>query len=524
MRAPRDPLLLFVVFFAGASVMSTEMGASRLLAPFFGTSLLIWAALIGLVLIYLTVGYTIGGRLADRYPTHEALYRLTAWAGFTIVLIPIVAQPLLSWSSQGFARLSQNIFLGSLFSILLLFAIPLTLLGTVSPWAVRLRVQDVSGAGNAAGSVYALSTVGSIVGTFLPVLFLQPEIGTRASIWVFGILLLSLSLVGLLRAVGRRAVPYAAMLGLAVLLVVFFNGGGIRSAEAGNRLLYEDESAYNYIQVTEDTQGTRRLILNEGQATHSVYNPDYMLTGGPWDYFLLAPLFRPEGLEKPVENVLLIGLAAGTVSNQYSAVYPRAKMDGVEIDGQIVEVGRRYFEMNNPQLQAHVQDGRSFVLQTEERYDVVGIDAYRQPYIPFHLATKEFFESVREKLRPGGVVVINTGRTPGDYRLPRAMGSTMGAVFPSVFFVDTDQYYNTLVFATSEPMTVEQFRANAAKADDPRLRAVIELAYESGNLQAFEPNQAAFTDDLAPIERVIDQIILDYVQEEPREDGRDQNG
>lgn len=140
--------------------MSTEMGASRLLAPYFGTSLLIWAALIGLVLIYLTVGYTVGGRLADRYPAHAALYKLTAWAGFSIVLVPILARPFLLWSSRGFTEFSQSAFFGSLFAIILLFSVPLTLLGCVSPWAIRLRVQSVASAGTSAGGMYALSTVG----------------------------------------------------------------------------------------------------------------------------------------------------------------------------------------------------------------------------------------------------------------------------------------------------------------------------------------------------------------------------
>ncbi|MDQ3855038.1 MAG: fused MFS/spermidine synthase [Chloroflexota bacterium] len=500
--------------------MSTEMGATRLLAPYFGTSLLVWAALIGLVLLFLTLGYTVGGRLADRYPTQSALYKVTAWAGFAIVLVPILSQPFLNWSVQGFASLSVGVLLGSLFSILVLFSLPLMLLGTVSPWAIRLRTERISESGTSAGSLYALSTVGSLVGTFGSVLLLQPTIGTRASIWVFGIALLSISLVALAREVGRRAVPYAAMLGLAIVLVVVFNGGRIRQAEAG-QLLYEDESPYNYIQVVRD-QGWTELVLNEGHAVHSVYNPHRLLSGGPWDYFLLAPLFRPEGLQPPIKDVLLIGLAAGTVSNQYAAVYPQARMDGVEIDGQIVDVGRRYFDMNKPQLNAVVADGRYFLLTTSKQYDVIGIDAYRQPYIPFHLATTEFFELVNRHLKPGGVVAINTGRTPGDYRLVNAMGRTMSAVFPSVFVVDTEQYLNSLIFATKEPMTLEQFSRNAGRINNPYLATVVQAAYETGNLSRlqdrewYDTRRAAFTDDLAPVEQVIDQIILDYAQGGPK--------
>lgn len=508
MRLPRDPLLLLLVFTSGATVMSTEMGATRLLAPYFGTSLLIWANLIGLVLIYLTVGYTLGGRIADRNPTPSGLYRLTAWAGFTIVLVPILAQPLLTWSVEGFQRFSTGIFFGSLFSILLLFAAPLTLLGAVSPYAVRLRVTRVSEAGNTAGSVYALSTLGSIVGTFLPVLVLQPWIGTRASIYVFGIILMAVSFAGMTRAVGRRAIPYAAMLGVALLLVAIFNGGRIRAAEAGTTL-YEDESPYNYIQVNE-VDGERQLILNEGHAVHSKYHPNRLLTEGPWDYFLLAPLFRPAGLDTPVTDVAMIGLAAGTTSNQYATIYPEAKMDGVEIDGQIVEVGRRYFSMNKPQLNAVVDDGRYFMLRTEKQYDVIGIDAYRQPYIPFHLATKEFFELLDKRLKPGGVVVINAGRTPGDYRLVEAMGNTMASVFPNVFMIDTQKNANTLIYGTKAPTTEEAFTRNAGRVKNFDLRTVVGWAFTTGNFRAYKPSGTAFTDDLAPLERVIDQMIVRY--------------
>lgn len=515
MKSLRDPLLLLTVFVSGATVMSTEMGATRLLAPYFGTSQLIWANLIGLILIYLTVGYALGGRLADRNPYRTGLYKLTAWAGFAIVLIPILAQPLLNWSAEGFARFSTGIFFGSLFSIILLFAAPLTLLGAVSPYAIRLRVQSVDEAGNAAGSLYALSTVGSIVGTFLPVLWLQPTIGTRKSVWLFGLVLLVISLAGLLQQLGRRAVVvYGTMLVLAVLLVAVFEGGGIRKAEAG-QLLFEDESQYNYIQVV-NNQGQNQLILNEGHAVHSVYDPRRVLSGGgPWDYFLLAPLFRQDG-SRPVSRLLVVGLAGGTVAKQYAAVYPRAQIDGVEIDGEIVDVGRKYFDMNEPQLHVYVNDGRYFLLRTQARYDVIGVDAYRQPYIPFHLATVEFFRLVRDRLTPDGVAVINTGRTPGDRRLVDAMGSTMAAVFPSVFTIDTASYSNTLVYASKRPMTLDQFYANAMRASDPNVRQVLQWAAQTGHIQQFQANRQAFTDDLAPIEQVIDQIIVRYAVAEAR--------
>lgn len=207
--------------------MAMEMGANRLISPYFGTSLLIWANLIGLVLIYLTVGYTVGGRLADRFPQPSSLYKVTAWVGFCIVIIPIVSEPLLRFTALGFRDISSGLFFGSLLSILVLFSVPLILLGTVSPWAIRLSVTGISSSGSTAGTLYALSTLGSIIGTFVPVLILQPTIGTRASMWCFGVMLLFVSLCGLVYEVRRRALPYAAILAAAVLIVVVFQRAAV---------------------------------------------------------------------------------------------------------------------------------------------------------------------------------------------------------------------------------------------------------------------------------------------------------
>ncbi len=509
MKLLRGSLLTLLVFVSGATVMAAEMCANRLLAPYFGTSLIIWANLIGLILIYLTVGYAVGGRLADRFPRPSALYRVTTVAALCIVLIPIVSRPLLEWSVLGFANYSAGIFFGSLFSVIFLFAIPLTLLGTVSPWAVRLFVKDVSGAGSTAGRLYALSTVGSIAGTFLPVLLMIPSIGTRATIWVFGFALLATSLAGLAAELGRKALVYATSLLAAVALVLWFRGGEIRAAGEG-RLLFEDESLYNFIRVTKTPDGWTHLILNEGLAVHSLYNPHRLLTGGEWDYFLLAPLFRPEGLSRPVKDVLVIGLGGGTTPREYSVVYPRARIDGVEIDGEIVRVGRRYFGMNEPQLHVTVDDGRYFLLTTHRKYDVICIDAYQQPYIPFYMTTREFFELARQHLKPGGVVAINVGRAPGDFRLVNALSNTMASVYPSVFVVDTKEYLNSLVYATTEPMTTGRYEANAQEVTNPYLREVVSWANESGNIRRAYETHPPMTDDLAPVERLIDNMIVDY--------------
>src|SRR5579859_2188785 len=196
-------LLILMVFVAGSASLALEMAASRLLAPYFGTSLFVWANLIGLILLYLTVGYYVGGRLADRYPYPIVLYALTSIAALLISAIPLIARPILSWSLTAFATLSVGVFYGSLISVILLFAIPVILLGCVSPFAIRLLVDQIGESGRTSGMLYAISTTGSIVGTFLPILILIPTIGTRYTFIVFAVMLLFVSIIGLITTSAR---------------------------------------------------------------------------------------------------------------------------------------------------------------------------------------------------------------------------------------------------------------------------------------------------------------------------------
>src|SRR6202166_4807632 len=223
------------------SSVAVEFGASRLLAPYFGTSLHVWGVLIGLILIYLSAGYVIGGRLADRHPRDEVLYQVTAWAGLWIGVIPLVSYPILLASQQGFKDLSVGLVAGTLLAVVLLFAVPVILLGCVSPFAIRLLVKNIETGGNTAGRVYALSTAGSILGTFLPVFWFIPTYGTRPTLMGFGLALVLISVVGLWP--GRKVF---ALFALAVILSWVFLPSGIKPPEYGS-LLYEKESAYNYI-------------------------------------------------------------------------------------------------------------------------------------------------------------------------------------------------------------------------------------------------------------------------------------
>ncbi len=499
-------LLLPLVFVSGMASLGVEFGASRLLAPYFGTSLYVWGVLIGLILIYLSAGYVIGGRLADRFPRDDYLFQITAWAGLWIGLIPLVSYPILLASQQGFKDLSVGLVAGTLLAVVLLFAVPVILLGCVSPFAIRLLLKNVETGGNTAGRVYALSTAGSILGTFLPVFWFIPTYGTRPTLEGFGLALVLISIAGLWPR--RKAF---ALFALAVILAWIFLPSGIKPPQVG-KLLYEKESAYHYIQVVQ--VGTKtELILNEGQAVHSIYDSQSLVTGGPWDYFLIADSFRPAQTTEPApKDVAILGLAGGTAARQYTAAFGSGvDITGVEIDPEILNVAKKYFHLDEPNVHPVVDDARYWLDTHAGQYDVVVVDAYRQPYIPFHLTTREFFSEVRGHLRPGGVAVVNAGRTASDYRLVDAIASTMAAVYPSVFLVDVPEFANTLVYGSTQPTTLADVEHNLGLISEPLAKDVASSAIGEGNLRVSEYHSQVYTDDLAPVERLIDEIIFGYV-------------
>ena len=517
-------LLILLVFVAGACSLAVELSASRLLAPYFGTSLFVWANLIGLILLYLTIGYYLGGRLADRYPRPAVLYLLTIIASLLIGLIPFISRPILFWSLSAFATYSVSVFYGSLVSVILLFALPVILLGCVSPFAIRLSVKQVVKSGRTAGQLYAISTAGSILGTFLPVLWLIPTIGTYRTFIVTAVSLLLVSIAGLI-----ASIPYtggaARFRGnknlLSVLLLIplglslLGSQGPIKppsGTDGGGVLVTERESPYNYIQVVR-VGNEMQLVLNEGLGIHSVYNPNSVLTQGPWDYFLIAPFFNKAPFtQSQVRRVGVIGLGAGTIPREFSAIYGPIPIDGVEIDGTIVKLAQQYFHMNEPNLHVIVEDGRYYLRTAKVLYDEIGIDAYQQPYVPFQLTTSEFFQEVRSHLTPTGVAVINAGRTCCDFRLVEALAQTMRSVFPNVYIIDTQRFENSLVIGTNAPTSLSNFYSNTASLSNPSLKSIADASIAYGHIREEKTTNVYFTDDRAPVEQLIDQIIFDAVQ------------
>ncbi|MCE9645262.1 MAG: fused MFS/spermidine synthase [Chloroflexi bacterium] len=503
--------LLFTVFVSGMTTLAAELAAGRLIGNVFGTSNLVWASIIGLILIYLTLGYFLGGKWADRNPTPGAMYRILAWGAFTIGLVPYIAGPVLRSAATAFEALSVGIMAGSFVAVLILFSVPITLLGAISPFAIRLSVDNPARAGQVSGQIYAISTLGSFIGTFLPTLLTIPTIGTKLTFFVFGLFLLIVALIGLARFASRAEMLKLIWMPIVLSLVAIVAAGGALKNNTGQ--VYETESAYNYIQVQE-INGYTLLRLNDGQGIHSIYHPDTLNYGGPWEQFSVGPFFYANRRLEDVHRMAIVGLAAGTAARQATAIYGDIPIDGFELDEKIVEVGEKYFGLNLPNLTVHIGDGRLNLERSPYQYDIIAVDAYRPPYIPPHMTTQEFFQIIASHLTDSGVLTINVGSVPGDRRLIDGLATTMSTVFPSIHIMDIPGTLNTMIFATMQPTSPDNLSANlSALANDPTVEPLLVGAMASTytNLKEGYTKTTVFTDDLAPIEWIVNDMVVSFV-------------
>ena len=487
----RRPIELLAAV-VGAASLGTEIAAARLLAPWFGASTIVWANTIATVLVALSAGYWVGGRLADRDPSLAGLSRIVLGAAALLALVPFVAEPFLRISVQALDSVQAGAFVGSLIGVLVLVAVPVLLLGAVSPYAVRLSVHSVEEAGRVAGRLYAISTMGSLVGTFLSALLLIPLVGTRRTFLLFA---LSLA-VAAVPALGRRFV--LAPVALALLLAIPV---GTVKASGTAKVIWEKETEYQYARVVQEPSGQRRLELNEGQAVHSIYTPGEWLTGDYWDEMLVLPFAVDPS---PPRSVAILGDAAGTTARAYGHFFPAARVDGVEIDGALTDVGRRLFDLRGPNLHTHTADARPFLRRAHRRWDVIIVDAYRQPYIPFYLTTKEFFAQVRDHLTPRGVVLVNVGHPERSGRLERVLTATMGTAFATVLRDPVTPTNVVLAGANAGASTAQLTAASPSLPAALRPVAAAAAARSGPGVRGGD----VYTDDDAPVEWLIDESIV----------------
>jgi spermidine synthase len=298
-----------------------------------------------------------------------------------------------------------------------------------------------------------------------------------------------------------------------IILILLWIFGTRGADKATQNLIYETESAYNYIQVIERND-YRYLRLNDGQGVHSIYHPHQLNYYGPWSQVVVAPFFNPapHSLDS-IKKIAIIGLAGGTSARQADAVYGNIQIDGFEIDPKIVAVGSEYLGMTQPNINIFTQDGRWGLAHSSEHYDIISVDAYRPPYIPWHMTTVDFFEIVRTHLDDDGVMVINIGRSPMDRAIINDLATTIRQVFPTIFVMDVPESFNTILFASKHAGSWENFYQNfviiSKEENHPLLGEAMQMTIN--NRQETPPITRVYTDDWAPIEWLTNKVVVDFI-------------
>ena len=505
----KSKLFLYITeFFAGVSVMAVELGASRLLAPYFSSSQIVWTIIIGTIMIAMALGNLYGGRAADKNPDPAPLYRRILIAAVWIAAIPVLGRyVILGVSALLIFTISTNFLSVAAFvSCMLLFVFPLFLLGTVTPSLVKAATESLDEGGRTVGRLGACNTVGSILGTFLPTFVTIPAVGTSVTFLLFSGILLVIALVFFFSAKKRLRASVIA-LALYVLCAVFGRGDSFAFWEKDLR--YEGESVYNYLQVKEDERSVV-FATNVLFGVQSVMMKDGGLTGMYYDYALAAPVICAK--EEP--RVLVLGNGTGTYARQCLNYFPSCTVEGVEIDGKITELAGRYFDLPDA-VKVTEYDGRAFLQAVDTQYDVILVDAYQDITIPFQMSTIEFFTMVREHLKPGGVMAVNMNmHSDGEGSINEALCDTIAAVFPSVATVDVARNTNRELFACTQGEIAARLNAGVEKLETGELRTMMRSV--AAHLETVEGGGNVLSDDRAPVEllgmRAIDALIADELE------------
>lgn len=516
-RILKNKVFLYLTeFFAGMSVMAVELGASRLLAPYFSSSQIVWTIIIGTIMIAMALGNIYGGRSADKNPNPDKLYGRILIAAVWIALIPFVGKYIILGISAVLVFTVNNNFLiwAAFFACMVIFVFPLFLLGTVTPSLAKYSVESLEESGKVVGNLGAFNTIGSIIGTFLPTFVTIPAVGTSITFLIFsGVLML----LGIIYFASCRAGRVKSVVSVVILIISCIFGSSNSFAFWEKDLTYEGESIYNYLQVKENDEKVY-LSTNVLFGVQSVYVKEEGLTGMYYDYAMAAPLMA--GLsKKDGMNILILGMGTGTYATQCSRYYDDVVCTGVEIDEKITKLARQYFELTE-NVKVTTYDGRAYLNAIDEKYDVIMVDAYQDITIPFQMSSVEFFTLVKEHLTPDGVMVVNMNmRGSSEGNINQYLSDTISQVFDQVYTVDVEGSTNRLLFASNNKTMMENFYDEVeVLSSDNTLQYELKNFMEQklvGHLMAYEAGGYVMTDDKAPVEllgmKAIDEIIKDEV-------------
>ncbi|MDP4180549.1 MAG: fused MFS/spermidine synthase [Bacillota bacterium] len=507
--------IYFTAFFSGMSVMAVELSATRLLAPTFGTSSIIWTIVIGLIMISLSIGNILGGRSADKHNSMDRLYALIWAAAIYIALIPFVGKYIVILSVTIFMWISPNnlVVSGSMFSCLVIFSVPLVILGMVTPYLVKLGITDMKNSGKTAGEIYALSTIGSIIGTFIPTFITIPLIGTSKTFLVFSLIL---NLICLYYFASKRIRLRKSIISAFLILILTVIPFHDSYAFWKQNIVYEGESMYNYLQVSETPQSVI-LSTNVAFGVQSIYKKNGNLTGLYYDYALMAPFFIKDTNFNSKKDVLILGLGTGTYAKQLKRFFPNTNIDGVEIDPKIVDLSKKYFQLKDNEANIYINDGRTYLNTcSDKKYDLIMVDAYHDITIPFHMSTKEFFSKVKEHLNAGGALVVNINiRSKKTTEINDYLCETIKSQMAKVYKCELENSTNTIVFASDDNNSLNNYITNISEIsnDNPLINV---SRYVKNNSKEIVKSDLVFTDDVAPVEimgqKVLDEIVANELE------------
>lgn len=514
--------LYLTEFFAGMSIMAVELGASRLLAPYFSSSQIVWTIIIGTIMIAMALGNIYGGRSADKDPDPDRLYKRMIFAALWIAGIPVLGKyVILAISGALIFSISNNFLIIAAFvACMVIFVFPLFLLGTVTPSLVKYTTDSLDDNGRIVGALCAYNTVGSIIGTFLPTFVTIPAVGTSITFLIFAGILLALALIYFF---STRAKLKTVAVSIVVFLICVTFGHNNSFAFWEDDLKYEGESVYNYLQVKE-TESSIILSTNVLFGVQSILKKAEGMTGMYYDYAMAAPLMAKVG-EKENLDVLILGMGTGTYASQCMHYFDNVNVEGVEIDEKITGLAAEHFELSGD-VPVTTYDGRAYLNATDRKYDVIMVDAYQDITIPFQMATIEFFDLVKKHLTADGVMVLNMNmRGQKEGNINQYLADTVSNVFREVYTVDVLAGTNRELFASNAKGIKEVMRKNigiqadiAAKEEeeDRKTELIYMMNRVSRDMKAYKAGDYCLTDDRAPVEllsmRAIDDIIKDEVK------------
>ena len=526
----KNKLFLYLTeFFSGMSVMAVELGASRLLAPYFSSSQIVWTIIIGTIMIAMALGNIYGGRKADKDKDPGKLYGRVLIAALWIALIPVVGKYIILGISAilVFTVNSNFLVIAAFAACMIVFVYPLFLLGTVTPSLAKYTTDSLEDNGRIIGTLGAFNTVGSIIGTFAPTFITIPAVGTSVTFLIFAGILVALCVCYFLspdeaeeKTQKKNLSKVIAGILIFAICCVFGHSTSFAFWESG--LTYEGESVYNYLQVKE-TPNSVILSTNVLFGVQSVLVKEGALTGMYYDYAMAAPYMC--GVKDKAENgedvdVLILGMGSGTYATQLSRYFDNVNVTGVEIDDKITDLAHKYFELPDT-TSVTTYDGRAYLAAVSDQYDVIMVDAYQDITIPFQMSSVEFFSLVKEHLAPGGVMVVNMNMYSDETQsgsqqatINTYLADTISSVFKNVVVVDVPGATNKELFATESDEFLTNLESNAAKEQNEKLADMMERALLTAT--EYEAGENIMTDDKAPVEllgmKQIDSIIKDEVQ------------